>query len=54
VSQYRVTLIGEAREVMIVQADSAEEAAATWDVNGWSESVTCYGMDVDSIEEDDQ
>lgn len=51
-TEYKVTLTGEAREVYIVEAESADEAMARWET-GWLESTTCFGMDVDSVEEED-
>ncbi len=51
--QYRVTLIGEARETYIVEAASPEEAADTWHTAGWLEGTTAFGMDVESVEVDE-
>lgn len=50
--QYRVTLIGEARETYIVEAASPEEASETWET-GWREDITLSGMDVESVEVDE-
>ena len=53
--EYRVELRGEAREVLIVEADSAEEARENW-VTGSSQIIECSSMEVYSVEldEDDE
>lgn len=51
-TSYRVELTGEYREVYIVEADSADEARDNW-MNGDLLIGEAFGMDVDSVQEDD-
>lgn len=49
---YVVTLRGEAREVYIVTADTAEEARERWS-EGSFQVAEAYGMEVEDVREDD-
>lgn len=49
---YRVEMTGVAREVMIVEADSEEEAMANW-ADGTSEIIECSSMEPVSARLDD-
>ena len=51
-SLYRVELRGESREVYYVDADSPEDAYENWHT-GHLELTECYGMEVDSVTEED-
>jgi Zn-finger nucleic acid-binding protein len=53
VTWYRVELRGESREVYAVEADSADEAREVWAERGTLEVQECYGMGVESVEEDE-
>jgi len=50
---YRVELRGESREVFVVEAASAEEAAEHWE-RGDSVLTELYGMDVASVSIEDE
>ncbi len=50
---YRVELCGESREFYAVEAESPEDARENWH-NGRLYLSECYGMDVASVEEDDE
>lgn len=49
-TEYRVELRGESREVYYVEADSPEEAAEIWHT-GTLDISECYGMEVERVEE---
>lgn len=49
-SQYRVELRGDVREVYIVEADSPEQAREQW-AGGFLFLTECSGMDVESVRE---
>jgi hypothetical protein len=52
IRQYLVEMVGEAREVYIVEAESEDEARANW-MNGFHQITEASGMEVVSVRLDD-
>ena len=50
--QYVVELIGESRELYIVEAENEDDARANWST-GWLQLTESIGMDVQSVRLDD-